>query len=93
MTETFYRRNLPHIHPETSPLFVTLRQANSLPLEILRQLKLEREQEFKLAASRSRTIIPEIEQEYFRCYDDWLDRCEMGAQWLRDPNVTSIVSN
>jgi putative transposase len=93
MTDTFYRRNLPHIHPEASALFITFRLANSLPLEILRQLDMERAEELRLATSGSQIFVPEIEQKRFRSYDDWLERCETGTPWLKDQNIASIVSN
>ena len=42
--DQYYRRNLPHFHPEGYPLFITFRLANSLPEEVLSRLKQEREQ-------------------------------------------------
>ncbi|HQV93501.1 MAG TPA: hypothetical protein PLA27_08325 [Anaerolineales bacterium] len=45
MPDIRYKRNLPHIHPDGCPLFVTIRLADSLPLEILAELKAQRERE------------------------------------------------
>ena len=45
--DIFYRRNLPHFHPEGHPLFITFRLADSLPIEVLVELKSQREQELK----------------------------------------------
>jgi hypothetical protein len=53
MEVIYYRRNLPHYHPDGYPLFITFRLAGSLPLEVLAQLKAERE--FELAALKNKT--------------------------------------
>jgi len=45
MTTISYRRNLPHIHPEDTPIFITFRLADSLPREIVERLLAERQAE------------------------------------------------
>ena len=42
--KSFYRRNLPHIQPLNSALFVTFRLAGSLPEEVLARMAEERRQ-------------------------------------------------
>lgn len=41
--KNYYRRNLPHIQPEGATLFITFRLANSLPKEVIEQLRIEKE--------------------------------------------------
>jgi hypothetical protein len=43
--DVYYRRNLPHLHPEGRPFFITFRLADSLPIEILADLKHQIERE------------------------------------------------
>ena len=54
MTTISYRRNLPHIHPENTPIFITFRLADSLPLEIMEQLFAEREAKKKALKKASK---------------------------------------
>src|SRR5215216_3145404 len=93
MPDIFYRRNLPHIHPDGYPLFITFRLANSLPVEILHELRKERELKLKSASNQSQMKIGNIEQKLFDCYDEWLDHCETGPRWLEGENIAGIVSH
>jgi hypothetical protein len=47
-----YRRNLPHIHPDGYPIFLTFNLTNSLPAEIVKDLKARREQDLKAAKNK-----------------------------------------
>lgn len=40
-SKIFYERSLPHYHPQGATLFITFRQANSLPQEVINHLKRE----------------------------------------------------
>ena len=93
MPDTFYRRNLPHIHPEGYPLFITFRLANTLPLEIVSELKIEREREIKLISNQSSSELYEIKKKYFDRYDNWLDRCTSGPRWLDNKKIARIIQN
>ena len=93
MPDTFYRRNLPHFHLDGYSLFITFRLADSLPIQIIDELKSEREQELKFATSKSSDELYEIEKRYFGRYDDWLDRCSSGPHWLEDERIASIVND
>jgi REP element-mobilizing transposase RayT len=90
--DKYYRRNLPHYHPEGFPLFITFRLANSLPEEVLRDLKQKRAQELKSLQTKSQSEHYNVEKKYFSRYDDWLDRCASGPRWLEQMNVASIVA-
>ena len=87
-----YRRNLPHFHPEGYPLFITFQLADSLPKNILTELKEQRENELRSLQKDSPEERYKIEERHFSRYDDWLDRCEHGPRWLGDINIANIVA-
>lgn len=86
-----YKRNLPHIHPENTPIFITFRLAGSLPLEIMAQLKAEREAEKKALKRASKKDLRNLHKIHFARYDEWLDRIENTPRWLSDPKIAQIV--
>jgi REP element-mobilizing transposase RayT len=90
--DQYYRRNLPHFHPEGYPLFITFRLANSIPDEILSKLKQEREYELKKLSTNSSVERYRVEIKHFYRYDNWLDRCANGHRWLEQTEVARIVS-
>lgn len=92
MPDMYYRRNLPHIHPQDTPLFITFRLANSLPIEVLTKLKAMRERELKNSRGKSPEEIYSIEKKYFGRYDEWLDQCLSGPRWLADETVARTIA-
>ncbi|MEP6895285.1 MAG: transposase [Chloroflexota bacterium] len=90
--DTYYRRNLPHIHPEDYPLFITFRLADSLPIEVLKELQTQRQHELNFTKSQSPDEIYKIEKKHFGLYDTWLDQCRSGPHWLEDKNIAEIVA-
>ncbi len=92
MEDVYYRRNLPHYHPAGYPLFITFRLADSLPLEILAELKVQRESEWKALKNNASDERYKIDKKYFHCYDDWLDKCKFGPRWLQAENIAEIVA-
>ena len=92
MEDVYYHRNLPHYHPTGYPLFITSRLAGSLPLEILTELKVQRESELKTVKNNVSDERYKIKKEYFHCYDDWLDKCAFGPHWLQADNIAQIVA-
>lgn len=92
MPDIQYRRNLPHIHPDGYPLFITFRLAESLPEEVILDLRRQRERELRTSAKKSSLEICEIEERYFICYDEWLDKCSNGPRWLENEKSAQIVS-
>src|SRR5262245_34921094 len=92
MPDFFYRRNLPHIHPEGHPLFITFRLANSLPLKVLAELKAMREHDLKNSRGKSAEEIYNIEKKHFGRYDECLDQCLSGPRWLADEIVARTLS-
>ena len=92
MKDIYYRRNLPHYHLEGYPLLITFRLAGSLPVEVLTQLKAQREFELKTLKKNSLAERNKIEKKRFGYYDDWLDRCEFGPRWLQVDIIAQIVA-
>ncbi len=91
--DIYYRRNLPHIHPAGYPLFITFSLVDSLPREILADLRTQREQELQTAQNAPADERYKIQKKFFGRYDAWLDRCEYGFRWLADPALAQIVAN
>jgi putative transposase len=68
----FYRRNLPHWHPESKCIFLTWRLYGSLPVGFVRGMRLRD----KLKPA-----------EEFRLAESMLDRPAEGPLWLKNPSV------
>nr|WP_262903425.1 transposase [Hymenobacter psoromatis] len=83
-----YERNLPHRLPPGGTVFITFRLADSLPLEVIEQLKVsfekadENEDEDEKYARQRR---------YFGRFDRHLDGATTGPLWLRQPAVAQLV--
>ncbi len=93
---TFYRRNLPHIHPTGAIFFVTFRLAGSIPVEVIEQLRAEFEQEerrLKMNLSGNALLIEryKIQKKFFGRYDKWLDKMAHGPTYLREAGIAQIV--
>ncbi len=95
----FYRRNLPHWIPEGQVFFVTFRLANSLPVDVIRDLQEQRERErqeirVKFSGSEQYGELYKQDKRYFGQFDEWLDRCvEESPRWLADEKVAQIVAD
>ena len=72
----FYKRNLPHWHPESRCIFLTWRLYGSLPVGFLRGLRL-------------RSNLTPAEE--FRLAEKLLDRATEGPLWLKNPAVAGAV--
>ena len=95
-TQTYYRRNMPHIVPPGATLFITFRLAGSLPAAVIQQLQAELEtaldtitratpaEEQASAAHRARKA-------YFGKFDAQLAGSSTGPDWLRQPAVAAVV--
>ena len=75
---TFYRRNLPHWHPEGRELFLTWRLHGSLPAGYQQKPK----QNGLPGASAGRAFLGT---------DRALDRAAAGPVWLKDPSIARCV--
>ena len=92
-----YRRNLPHIQPEGTPLFITMRLHDSLPAAAIQRLKQERQQ-LRREIERStapdankRARLVEADRRQFNHYDTLLDKAEHGPTWLSHQPVAEMV--
>ena len=72
----FYRRNLPHWHPEGNCIFFTWRLYDSLPTGFLRRLRV------------GSKLTP---KEEFYAAEKLLDKPAEGPLWLKDSRVAEIV--
>ena len=91
----FYRRHLPHWQPRNAVFFVTFRLKNSLPDDVIKALREEREHERNVLIK-----LPESEriqqnyleaQRYFARWNAYLDRAEFGPRWLSQSEIAEIV--
>ena len=74
--KTFYRRDLPHFHPNDAPYFITFRLADSLPRAVIEERK------------RNATKHPDGMS--FSEMDGYLDAGH-GPLWLGEPEIADIV--
>jgi putative DNA methylase len=85
---TFYRRNLPHWHPQGKTIFITWRLYGSLPVSVLKKI---------LTSKNTRaTNISELDLEdspgkQFRRLDAALDSAKSGPLWLADPEFADYA--
>ncbi|MBI2429499.1 MAG: transposase [Ignavibacteriales bacterium] len=90
---SFYRRKLPHIHPDAAQYFITFRLANSLPKIVVERMR----SEFKDLLSKNKSAGSEIKekfgQQYFLKFDQVLDSSKSGALWLVKPDIGDCIYN
>lgn len=94
MTDIFYR-HLPHYHLPNATFFITFRLAGSLPVEVVKQLREEKESELRRLAEQYQG--DELQQKRYKLskkmfarYDDYLDK-GYGPRWLARPRIAEIV--
>lgn len=90
MNGIYYRRRLPHIHPEGHTFFITFNLADAIPPALWLELKQQREKELQSASPEQRYL---IRKKYFGKYDEWLDRAQHGKHWLSRPSIAQIVAD
>ncbi|GAB3771087.1 transposase [Spirosoma horti] len=97
MIKTEYARNLPHIQPIGATFFVTFCLKGTLPAAVVRELIAERDWAIKTLSSHRETgLADEIYKEqkrYFARIDRILDTCQHGPDWLKIPDIATIVAN
>ncbi len=95
----FYRRKLPHWHPEGQMFFITFRLADSLPLYVIQELEEQRERErqairAQFSGTKQREELYTLDKKYFGYFDSWLDRCvEESPRWLAEGRIARIVAD
>ncbi len=76
----FYRRNLPHWHPEGASIFLTWRLYGSLPVDARSTARIGCATKPSDSPGRA-----------FRLVDSVLDRADKGPLWLKDPRIARCV--
>ncbi len=94
--KTYYRRHLPHYHPEAATFHTVFRLAGSLPLSIIGELRQEKERlERQLKTIKNVNDLKQRQNDilwkYFERFDSLLDGSLTGPTWLREPNIAAIV--
>jgi REP element-mobilizing transposase RayT len=90
-----HRDHLPHLKREGGSYFVTFRLAGTLPCEVLRQLKQEREMILAQALAARRPLSWYEQGELFRWYSSRVDRhldAGQGDCWLRQADLARLVA-
>jgi REP-associated tyrosine transposase len=85
---TFYRRNLPHWHPEGNSIFITWRLFGSLPATVLRKIHTVRN---GCATDSAEIDSEESAGRIFRQLDTALDSAKSGPLWLADPELAGYA--
>ena len=90
MSEHISRRNLPHWYMPGAAHFVTYRLAGTIPIEILRGWRDERERLLRAERELPPSEQLRLHKHFFARYDRYLDeRCE--RPWLHKPEIAEIV--
>jgi putative transposase len=85
---TFYRRNLPHWHPEGKTIFITWRLCGSLPVSLLKEIRTARNG----CATNASPVNPEDSPgKQFLQFDAALDSAKFGPVWLADPEIADYA--
>jgi putative transposase len=93
--KSFYTRNLPHIQPLNTTLFLTFRLAGSLPKEVLTRMideKLLLEKALRNDSTTSQSRFRELARRHFAMLESCLDKAAVGPTWLADDRVADIVA-
>ena len=95
-TQTYYRRNMPHIVPPGAMLFITFRLAGSLPVAVIQQLQAELEAALDtisqaISAEEQSTAAHRARKACLGKFDAQLDGNFAGPVWLQQPAVAELV--
>lgn len=91
-----YHRYLPHYQPAGVAFFITGRLYGSLPQEALERLKEEKEAGYaqikrECEAATRKEEIRKLHKRHFAKWDQHLDSNSAEPQWLKKPEIASIV--
>ena len=83
----FHKRNLPHFYRPNSTYFITYRLKDSIPINVLRELREKKEfnRDFKSKEEKY-----ESDKKFFAEYDNILEK-NSEIQFLKEPKVARIV--
>lgn len=97
----WYRRNLPHIQPLDGTFNICFRLHGSLPIQKVRDLQEERNQQLEALQQHSSRLPPQVIRKmkfelanyYFERFDHLLDDPYFGPTHLKDPSIAKIVQS
>src|SRR6266702_828931 len=93
--KSFYRRNLPHIQPVDTALFLTFRLAGSLPEDVLTRMADERhlmQHTLQTKPEEYKSHCGELVRRHFAMLESCLDKATTGPTWLADARIAEIVA-
>jgi putative transposase len=92
---TFYRRNLPHLLPDDSILFISFRLADSVPQYLIRKLRKEYSEKCKNFKSKNKkeynNKINELRLKYFYMLDELIDKNANEVNYLAIEEIAKKV--
>ena len=97
--QTHRARKLPHWQVADGVYFVTFRLKNSLPADVVKRLRYEKEVEENkllqkdLTESEIKTELQKLQHLYFGKFDDLIDQNKSGPHFLKEPKVAKIVAD
>jgi REP element-mobilizing transposase RayT len=87
----FYRRKLPHWQPEGAQYFITFRLSDSLPSQVMEELRKLREEFRKRNEPDDSYKRKTFQREIFKKYEKALDTRNTGPTWLEIPSIANLV--
>lgn len=102
--QEFYRRNLPHVQPPESTLFVTFRLADSIPKPLLEKwgeekrillaewLKKEAVEGDKFDLGVKKEAELNFTRRWFRRFEDSLHEAAHGPLWLKEQRIADVIT-
>ncbi len=95
-SRVYYKRNLPHYQPDNYAFFVTFRLYGSLPVEVVENFKAIKKKRIEIISGYVNVKVrsekyEEFMWEYFKLFDDYMNKCSIGHQWLKQKEVADIV--
>ena len=96
---SFYQRNLPHFVPPGATLFITFRLEGSLPFTVLHRFLQEADEQIRRLHReipqpvQRREALLNLHKRQFARLDAYLDTCQDGPHWLRQPAIAGIVAD
>lgn len=85
--KTYYHRHLPHYQPLYAKYHVVFRLAESLPKNVIEELRIEKEN----IKNKSVVNIKTLQKSYFERFESLLNSTYYGPDWLKDVDVANVV--
>ncbi len=98
MNRSFHRRNLPHLYYNDGIYFITFRLKDSIPLKLLKELRLDSNQiteneSTRILTSKELRLSAAGQKRIFRKYDSLLDTGRYGEKLLTLPQIIKVVKH